>query len=84
MALAAPDQPRERLVEAVFRALTDVNAEGYAIRRPLAFQKLCAIVGARPDELRPILDAFRAEGVSFLIPYAPASIDEKTPDRHQP
>ena len=79
MASAAPDARRERIVEAVFRALTDVNAEGSAIRRPLAFHELCAVAGATPEELRPILDAFRAPGVSFLTPYAPKPIDDKTP-----
>ena len=79
MAQAAPDDRRKRIVEAVFRALTDVNAEGAAIRRPCAFGELCAIAGAAPDELRPILEAFRAPGVSFLTPYSPAPIDEKTP-----
>ena len=29
-----PDQRREWMIEAVFRELTDVNAEGSAIRRP--------------------------------------------------
>ena len=38
----------------------------------------------RTDELRPIIDAFRAPGVSFLTPYAPAPLNEKTVDRHQP
>ena len=37
-----------------------------------------------PDEMRPIIDAFRAPGVSFLTPYAPAPLNEKTVDRHQP
>ena len=79
MASAAPDTGRERIVEAVFRALTDVNSEGSAIRRPLPFHELCAVADATPDELRPILDAFRAPGVSFLRPYAPTPIVEKTP-----
>jgi hypothetical protein len=79
MASVAPDERSRPLVEAVFRALTDVNAEGAAIRRPCAFAKLCAVAGATPDELRPILDVFRAPGVSFLSPYAPAPIDEKRP-----
>ena len=79
MASAAPDERRKQMVEAVFRALTDVNSEGSAIRRPLAFGKLCAVTGATPEELRPILDAFRAPGVSFLTPYAPKPIDDKTP-----
>ena len=79
MASVTPDERSKRIVEAVFRALTDVNAEGSAIRRPCAFSNLCAVAGATPEELRPILDAFRAPGVSFLTPYAPEPIDEKTP-----
>ena len=79
MASAAPDERREWTIEAVFRALTDVNSEGSAIRRPLPFRKLCAVTGATPEELRPILDAFRASGVSFLTPYAPGPIDDTTP-----
>ncbi len=79
MVEAAPDERRARIVEAVFRTLTDVNAEGSATRRPLAFRSLCAVTGAKPEELRPILDAFRAPGVTFLTPYAPAEIADKTP-----
>ena len=80
MASVAPDERRERIVEAVFRALTDVNAEGSAIRRPLAFPELCAVTGATPDELCPVLDGFRAQGVSFLTPYAPLPIAERLID----
>jgi hypothetical protein len=79
MASVAPDERRQRIVEALFCALTDVNAEGSAIRRPLPFHELCAVADATPDELRPILDAFRAPGVSFLTPYAPKPVEDKTP-----
>jgi hypothetical protein len=71
-------EARRALVGAVFRALTSVNSEGAAIRRPLAFKALCAEAGAGADDLRPILDAFRASGVSFLSPYAPKPIEDKT------
>jgi hypothetical protein len=79
MASVAPDERRQRIVEAVFRALTDVNAEGSAIRRPRTFNSLCAVAGAMAEELRCIFDAFRAPDVSFLRPYAPEPINEKTP-----
>ena len=80
MARSAPDTASERLVEAVFRALTDVNADGSAIRRPLAFQKLRAVAGATPEQLSPILDAFRAHDVSFLrrIPRSPSTIRHRS------
>jgi hypothetical protein len=77
--VVAPNGERAPIVTAAFRALTDVNAEGSAIRRPLAFRDLCAVTDALPQELLPILDAFRAPGVSFLTPFAPTPIDDKTP-----
>ena len=79
MAAVATDDRSKQIVEVVFRALTDVNAEGSAIRRPCPFGKLLAVAGATSEELHPILDAFRAPDVSFLAPYAPKRVDEKTP-----
>ena len=79
MASVAPDERSKRIVEAVFRSLTDVTSEGAALRRPCGFGNLCAVAGAAPKEVQPILDAFRAPGVSFLTPYAPEPIDAKTP-----
>jgi hypothetical protein len=58
-----------RLVEDLFRALTDINADGTAIRRPQKLAQLIAVTGSSESELRRIIDAFRAEGVSFLRPY---------------
>ena len=77
IAQIAPDEWRERMVEAVFRALTDVNSEDSAIRRPLAFP---ALRGYRryAGSASPIVDAFRAPGVSFLTPFPPTPIDDKT------
>ena len=79
VASVASGDRRAQSVEATFRALTSVNSEGAAIRRPLTFKKLRAETGATADDLRPILDAFRASGVSFVTPYAPRPIEDKTP-----
>jgi hypothetical protein len=57
MASVAPDDRSKHIVEAIFRALTDVSSEGAAIRRPCGFGNLCAVAGATPKEVRPILDA---------------------------
>jgi TPR repeat protein len=78
MGAVAPDPERARIVERVFRELTDVNAEGSAIRRPRRFSDLAAAAGASPGQLRSILDAFRAPDVAFLTPYAPAPIEATT------
>jgi Leucine-rich repeat (LRR) protein len=63
------DPKRERIVEDLFRALTDTNVEGQAIRRPQTVEQLAAVTGGDAGALRSILDCFRAEGVSFLTPY---------------
>jgi energy-coupling factor transporter ATP-binding protein EcfA2 len=66
-------------VERLFRALTDINADGVAIRRPQTFGELAAIHDNSTGDLHTIIDAFRMDGVSFLTPYFPEKIDEKTP-----
>jgi TPR repeat protein len=74
----APDPSSGRIVERVFRELTDVSAENSAIRRPRRFADLAAATGASPEQLRPIIDAFRAPDVAFLTPYSPAPIEAAT------
>ena len=65
-----PDQNGDpNAVEYLFRALTDIDTEGRAIRRPQTFARLSRATGASEDALSPILDAFRADGVSFVTPY---------------
>jgi WD40 repeat protein/Tfp pilus assembly protein PilF len=76
---AAPDAERRRAVEDLFRALTDLNVEGRAIRRPQAFRDLVAVTACQEDTLRVIIDALRADGVSFLTPFGDEPIVENTP-----
>jgi len=76
----APDSAPERAVAAehLFRSLIDINADGQAIRRPQRFRDLVAVTATKPEMLRSILDAFRAEGVSFVTPYASVPIEDDT------
>lgn len=76
LAEVAPDDRRMRIASSLFRALTDVNAEGAAIRRPQAFRDLVTIAGDDANAVRDIVDAFRAPDVSFITPYAPAEISD--------
>jgi TPR repeat protein len=78
MAAVAPDPAGQAIVQRLFRAITDINGEGQAIRRPLPFRDLVEVCGAPAAELRAIIDAFRAEGASFLTPYAPTPIRDDT------
>lgn len=74
-----------RVVEDLFRALTDINAEGQAIRRPCALERLVAVTGATESALRCVVDAFRADGVSFLKPHGhePLRADELIDISHE-
>lgn len=78
MTAAPPSDGSEIAIERLFRALTDVNADNRAIRRPQSFRELVAVCDVAPEDLRKIIDPFRADGVSFLTPYFPAEIDDKT------
>lgn len=74
----ASEEEGARIVEELFRALTEVNAEGLAIRRPRRFSELVSVTGATETRLRAILDFFRDPGVSFVTPYPPAKIEADT------
>ena len=59
---------RDRLVEDLLRALTTVNAEGHAVRRPQPLAALAAALQVEVPVLARAVDVFRAEGVTFLVP----------------
>jgi hypothetical protein len=78
MTEAAPDARQEKIIEHLFRALTDINAEGQAVRRPRTFAELVAVTGSDEHTLKEMIDPFRADGVSFLTPYGDVSIGPET------
>jgi len=59
----------ERIVETLFRALTDINAEGQAIRRPQSVARLMQVTAAGRQGLDRVLNTLRSEEASFLSPY---------------
>jgi hypothetical protein len=84
LTLPAGDE-HPRLVEDLFRALTDINADGQAVRRAQKLSRLIAVTDASPESVRHVIDAFRAEGVSFLRPYGdrPLAPDERVDISHE-
>jgi hypothetical protein len=74
-----------KVVEEMFRALTEINADHQAIRRPQTVAQLLAVTGADRKTLDAILAAFRAEGVSFVRPYGvePLASDESVDISHE-
>jgi len=58
----------ERAVEQVFRALSEVDREGRATRRALPFYELVAETAIPEEEARRVVDRFRDDDCSFLVP----------------
>src|SRR5262245_47824691 len=58
----------EHVVERVFRTLAEIDKEGRAIRRALPFDQLCGETGEPEHDVRRVVDRFRADDCSFLVP----------------
>ena len=58
----------ELAVELVFRSLSEVDKEGRATRRALPFAQLLAETGIPKADLVRVLDRFRADDCSFILP----------------
>ena len=68
-ATPSDDVPRiELTVEQVFRALSDVDPDGRVTRRALPFDQLVAETGMIEGDLHKVVDRFRADDCSFLVP----------------
>jgi len=62
--------------EILFKTLTEKGSDSAGIRRPTKLATIAAVAGATEDEIADIIDHFRAEGRSLLMP--PASISLKS------
>jgi tetratricopeptide (TPR) repeat protein len=72
---------KELAIEQAFRALSEVDREGRAIRRALRFDQLLAETGVSETDLRAGLDRFRAPNCSFLLPSLSATPTLASDDR---
>jgi energy-coupling factor transporter ATP-binding protein EcfA2 len=68
---------RQRVAELLFKTLTERGADNREIRRPTRLSEACAITGASADEVVAVVEVFRKEGRSFLMPPAGVPL---TPD----
>jgi hypothetical protein len=75
---AAGDGTGQAIIRVLFRALTDIDADGRAVRRPQRFGALMAVTGASAERLSAIMAPFRATEVSFIAPFLPEEIEDDT------
>ena len=71
---------KERTVEQIFRALTEIDKDGRATRRPRELAQLIAEAGADRDEVCAVLDEFRADDCSFVVPPLSLAPTAELPD----
>jgi WD40 repeat protein len=62
-----PDDESRRVAEKIFKGLTE-KEDNREIRRPVELKELCALTGAAQSEVIEVIEIFRREGRSFLMP----------------
>lgn len=66
---AALETPRRQVIaQKIFKCLTEIDADHRAIRRPSSLRELCDVTAAPPAEVAEVVDVFRNQGASFLLP----------------
>ena len=63
-----PDERSRLIAEKLFKRLTEKGTDNREIRRPTALAELAVVCGASEDEVKAVIEAFRGEGRSFLMP----------------
>ena len=67
-----------RIVERMFKALTDTFSDPRGVRRPTSIQQLAAICEASELEVIEIVEIFRRRGRSFLMPPPAKPLDSRS------
>jgi len=74
-ALAELDPAQQLLAAKLFRALVQSEGNiGRDMRRPVSLREAAEVANASPDQLIPVVEAFRAPGRNFLTPAPPAQL----------
>ncbi|HKP72269.1 MAG TPA: hypothetical protein VJT82_04980, partial [Pyrinomonadaceae bacterium] len=64
------DERSRRIAEKLFKGLTEKGTDNREIRRPIELREICALAEASESEVVAVLEPFRREGRSFLVPPA--------------
>ncbi len=66
------------MAERMFKALTEKDSDNRRVRRPAPLGELSGITQASGDELSAVIEPFRQQGRSFLMPPAGHELDENS------
>jgi WD40 repeat protein len=73
-----PDERSRKIAEKIFRGLTEKGADNREIRRPIELKELCALTEASEAEVIQVIEIFRREDKSFLMPPAGTRLDSNS------
>jgi hypothetical protein len=73
-----PNERSRLIAEKLFKRLTEKGTDNREIRRPTPLAELCAVCEATEDEVIVVIDLFRHEGRSFLMPPAGNELRSET------
>ena len=73
-----PDDEHRWISQKLFKALTEKVDQHRGIRRPMQFHELCQIIEKENNKIRTVVDAFRRQGRTFLMPSGDSEIIPKT------
>ncbi|MGZ5481320.1 MAG: tetratricopeptide repeat protein [Pyrinomonadaceae bacterium] len=73
-----PNDRSRALAERLFKSLTEKGSDNREIRRPTRVSEIAAIAEATPAEIIPVIEPFRQQGRSFLMPPASVALDENS------
>jgi WD40 repeat protein/energy-coupling factor transporter ATP-binding protein EcfA2 len=67
-AYAELDDSQKLIAEKLFKGLTEKGTDNREIRRPMEVQEICELTGAGEAAVIAVIEVFRREGRSFLMP----------------
>ncbi|MGQ0764013.1 MAG: nSTAND1 domain-containing NTPase [Acidobacteriota bacterium] len=73
-----PNDRSRALAEKLFKSLTEKGSDNREIRRPTRVSEIAAIAEATPAQVIPVIEPFRQQGRSFLMPPASVALDENS------
>ncbi|HEY4641843.1 MAG TPA: AAA family ATPase, partial [Thermoanaerobaculia bacterium] len=66
------------IAEKMFKALTDKDTDVRGVRRPASMREICAISGATTSEVAAVVERFRRDGRTFLMPPAGTPLNDES------
>lgn len=72
------DEQERRIGEKLFKALTNLGDDKRGTRRPTPLFEICALAGAKQEDVVSVIDRFRRDGCAFLMPPPSTILDSET------